>query len=64
MDKHQTPQDRYTAKAIRRYALNLNRNTNADILAHLEGIDNIQGYIKSLILADMARHDNAKKAGA
>lgn len=49
----QTPQDRYAAKAIRRYALNLNRNTDADILEHLEKLDNVQGYIKALIRSDM-----------
>lgn len=52
-DKYQTPQYRYAAKAIRRYALNLNRNTDADILARLEKLDNVQGYIKALIRADI-----------
>lgn len=57
-DKRQTPQDRYAAKAIRRFALNLNRNTDADILEHLEKLDNVQGYIKDLIRSDLK-----KKAG-
>ena len=55
MDKRQTPQDRYAAKAIRRFAININRNTDSDILVHLEQVDNVQGYIKSLIRADIAR---------
>lgn len=55
MDKHQTPQDRYAAKTIRRFVLNLNRNTDPDILEHLEKIDNVQGYLKSLIRADIAK---------
>lgn len=55
MDKRQTPQDRYAAKAIRRYAININRNTDADILEHLEKLDNVQGYIKALIRSDLER---------
>lgn len=54
-DRRPTPQDRYAAKAIRRYALNLNRNTDADILEHLEKLDNVQGYIKALIRSDLER---------
>ena len=54
-DKRQTPQDRYAAKAIRRYVLNLNRNTDPDILDHLEKLDNVQGYIKALIRSDLER---------
>ena len=55
MDKRQTPQDRYAAKVIRRFAININRNTDADILEHLEQMDNVQGYIKKLIRSDMER---------
>ena len=54
----QTAQDRYAAKAIRRYAININRNTDADILEHLEKLDNVQGYIKALIRADLAQKEN------
>ena len=54
-DKRQTPQDRYIAKTIRRYVLNLNRNTDPDILDHLEKLDNVQGYIKALIRSDLER---------
>lgn len=55
MDKHKTPQDRYAAKTIRRYVINVNRNTDPDILNHLESIDNVQGYIKALIRSDLER---------
>ena len=48
-------QARYNAKTRRRYALNLNTNTDPDILAHLETLDNVQGYIKQLIREDIAR---------
>ena len=54
-DKLQTPQDRYEAKTIRRFALKINRNTDADILDHLESLDNVQGYIKDLIRDDLRR---------
>lgn len=48
-------QARYNAKTRRRVALNLNTNTDPDILEHLEKLDNVQGYLKQLIRADMAR---------
>lgn len=35
--------------------MKLNRDNDADILEHLEKIENVQGYIKELIRADMAR---------
>lgn len=50
-----TPQERYAAKNIVRMVVQLNRNTDADILKFLEGVKNRQGYIKSLIRADIAR---------
>lgn len=50
-----TPQERYAAKNIVRVVVQLNRKTDADILKHLEGVENRQGYIKSLIRADIAR---------
>ena len=33
--------------------LKLNVNTDSDIIEHLNGIQNVQGYIKDLIRADM-----------
>lgn len=35
--------------------LKLNRETDGDILAKLESVDNRQGYIKDLIRADISR---------
>jgi len=40
--------------------LNLNKNTDPDILHHLEALDNVQGYIKSLIRADIAKCQQEK----
>lgn len=51
-----TPQERYIAKNIIRVVVSLNRNTDADILKHLKGVENKQGYVKSLIRADIARN--------
>ena len=33
--------------------LKLNKNTDADIIKHLEETENVQGYIKTLIRKDM-----------
>lgn len=40
--------------------INLNKNTDPDILEHLEAMDNVQGYIKSLIRADIAKFQQDK----
>lgn len=53
-DKY-APQARYIAKTIRRYVLNLNKNTDSEMLEHLEKMDNVQGYLKDLIKADMEK---------
>lgn len=42
--------DRENTKAV---ALKLNKKTDADILAKLEEVGNVQGYIKQLIRADI-----------
>lgn len=47
------PQERYDAKNAKHISLKLNRKTDADILEHLEKVDNVQGYIKSLIREDI-----------
>lgn len=52
-----TPQTRYESKYIRRIQLKLNTRTDADLLAHLEAQPNMQGYIKSLIRADLEKEE-------
>ena len=52
-----TAQERYIAKNIVRVVVSLNRNTDADILAYLGGVENRQGYVKSLIRADIAARE-------
>ena len=46
---------KYDAANTERVAIKLNRNTDADILAHLNSKQNKQGYIKSLIRQDMKK---------
>lgn len=53
--KQQTPQERYDAKNTIKVCLKLNLKYDADILAALEASGNKQGYIKSLIRADIAK---------
>lgn len=52
-EKKYEPQARYIKDTIRRFALNINRHTESDLIAHLEAQENVQGYIKALIKADM-----------
>ena len=51
-----TPQQRYERKNLVQVIVRFNRKTDADILARMEAVSNKQGYIKSLIRADIARH--------
>ena len=45
---------KYDAANTKQVLLKLNKNTDADILAALDECENVQGYIKSLIRADIA----------
>lgn len=47
------PQMRYDAKMARCFSLKLNRGTDADIIAKLESVKSVQGYIKELIRKDL-----------
>lgn len=47
---------RYDAAMTKQINLKLNLKTDADILARLEESGNIQGYIKSLVRADIQEH--------
>lgn len=49
---------RYDAKTARYFSLKLNRNTDADIIQHLETQESIQAYLKNLIREDMKRRQN------
>jgi hypothetical protein len=47
-------QARYDKANTKQVMLKLNRNTDADILARLAEVGNVQGYIKQLIRKDIA----------
>lgn len=49
-------QNRYNAQNTKQIPLRLNRNTDADILAKLENVGNVRGYIKRLIREDIERN--------
>lgn len=53
--KQQTPQEHYDKSHTIKICLKLNLTHDADILAALEASGNKQGYIKSLIRADIAK---------
>lgn len=56
MEKKLTPQARYDAANTRKVQLKFVKTTDADILAKLESVDNMQGYIKRLIREDLAKN--------
>lgn len=54
-DTEETPKERYDRKNTKVYTLKLNRNTDAALIEQLDTVENRQGYIKSLIRADITR---------
>jgi len=50
---HQTPQQKYDKTHTKGVYLKLNKETDRDIIEHLQKQDNKQGYIKKLIREDM-----------
>ena len=57
-NKHTIAQAKYDATNCKRITMKLNLSTDADILEKLASVPNIQGYIKQLIRADIARTEN------
>lgn len=49
---------RYDAKSSTRYALKLNNRTDADLIARLESVASVNGYIRRLIREDIRRNPN------
>ena len=47
---------KYNASHTKQIPLRFNLNTDKDILDRLYSVDNIQGYIKSLIRADIEKN--------
>ena len=46
---------KYDAVNTKQIMMKLNKTTDADILEKLEEVDNVQGYIKSLVRKDIAK---------
>lgn len=44
---------RYYDKTMKQFKIDLNKNTDADIIAKLESVPNKAGYVKQLIRADI-----------
>lgn len=55
------PQRRYHAKTIYRVTVDLNRNTESDLVERVESQPNKSGYIKGLIRADVERKKNGSE---
>jgi hypothetical protein len=52
-----TAKRRWDRQNTKQVMMKLNVNTDADIIQHLGSVFNVQGYIKSLIRADIARNE-------
>lgn len=50
---------KYVKENQRQIMVKVNRKTEPEMLKWIEQHDNLQGYIKSLILADMEKHRNS-----
>lgn len=46
---------RYDAKSARHYSLKLNNATDADLIARLDSVSSVNGYIRQLIREDIER---------
>ena len=55
MNKQSKIQAKYDKTHTRRINLKLNLELDADILHKLDSVDSMQGYIKDLIRADLAK---------
>ena len=56
---------KYDASNTRQFHLKLNKNTDAEIIQHLDRQQNIQGYLKELINADLkSAKENEARAEA
>ena len=51
-------QAKYKKEKTKQVALQLNLNTDSDILQKLDEVPNKQGYIKALIRADIAKEEH------
>lgn len=54
-------QSRYDKKNTVSYSMKLNKNTDADVITHMDRQDNKQGYLKNLVIHDMIRVSNKRE---
>lgn len=59
--KRSISQARYDKASTKHFGFKLNLKTDADIIAHLEKQGSLQGYIKSLIRADIAANGGTQE---
>ena len=52
-DAQKAAQKRYDKKNRRKFTINLNYNTDADLIAMLETRENVQGFIKQVLTERM-----------
>ena len=55
IEKKQSPQEKYDKKTARYYRLKLNIKTDKPLIEKLDSVENVQGYIKSLISDDLKK---------
>lgn len=51
----------YNKENVQQFKIALNKNTDQDIINHLNTKSNKQGYVKTLIREDIERSDNNEK---
>lgn len=57
LERRGTAKERYDAKTAYKVGLKLNKKTDTAIIEKLESVESKQGYIKRLILQDIAAHN-------
>lgn len=60
MDSRTKASAKYIKNNVKRIVLNLNINTDHDMIEYMESIENKQGYLKSLIRKDMEEKEMKK----
>ena len=53
--------DKYQKEHIKVYRIKLNDRTDGKLIQHLDSLDNVQGYIKSLIRADIESKEESQE---
>lgn len=54
------PTERYKRRYVKRKVVEVNQNTDSDIIKKLEKVNNFQGYVKELIRRDSETYTKFK----